>query len=221
PNIPIVKDVPEREPLVEAIVDVELPRGVFVDVTAKDKKTGQPVAGSISYFTFPDKPDPNRPFLSGPYHDSYDNFMPIRNDGTFRVVAAPLKAILALRTDWSKYPIAKDAATLTLPSRISSSNFQAFARIDPKGGDEPVKVDFFLDAGGVVKGRVVGPNGQPLAGVLAAGLRHDWFDDAWPAVSKTGEFTALGLDPKHPRLLCFADWDKKLTGSVVVRGDEK
>jgi len=221
PNIPIVKDVPEREPLVEAIVDVELPRGVFVDVTAKDKKTGQPVAGSISYFTFPDKPDPNRPFLSGPYHDSYDNFMPIRNDGTFRFVAAPLKAILALRTDWSKYPIAKDAATLTLPSRISSSNFQAFARIDPKGGDEPVKVDFFLDAGGVVKGRVVGPNGQPLAGVLAAGLRHDWFDDAWPAVSKTGEFTALGLDPKHPRLLCFADWDKKLTGSVVVRGDEK
>jgi RNA polymerase sigma factor (sigma-70 family) len=222
PYIPLVKSVPEKEPLVEANVDVDLPRGVLVDVTAKDKKSGQPVPGSISYFTFPDKPDPKVPFLPGPYHDSYDNFMPIRNDGTFRFVAAPRKAIIAIRTDWSKYPIANQAPTIQLPSGMSSSNFAAFASISPKLGEEPIKVDFDLDAGGVVKARVVGLDGQPLTGALAAGLRHDWYTDAdWSGLTKSNEFTAMGLDPKHPRLLCFTHWEKRLAGSVVVRGDEK
>jgi protocatechuate 3,4-dioxygenase beta subunit len=220
--IPLVKDVPEKEVLVEATVDADLPRGVFVDVTVKDKKTGQPVHGLLSYFTFPDKPDPKVPFLSGPYHDSYDNFMPMRPDGTFRFVAAPRKAILAFRADWSKYPIAKDAPTIQLPASLSSSNFAAFVEINPKLGEEPAKVDFVLDAGGVVKIRVVGPDGQPLTGALAAGLRHDWYPDAdLSGLTKTNEFTAIGLDTKQPRLICFTHWDKKLAGSIVVRGDEQ
>jgi RNA polymerase sigma factor (sigma-70 family) len=220
PYLPIVTTVPVKDPLVEANVDVDLPRGVWVDVTAKDKATGQPVPGSVSYFILPDKPSPNR--FERPFADSYNDFMSIRNDGTFRFVALPRKAILAFRTEWDKYPIAKEAPTVQLPSALSSSNYAAFATIDPKPGAETVKVDFVLDAGGVVKGRVVGPDREPLEGVLVAGLRHDWYTDAgWPPTKKKGEFTALGLDPKHPRLLCFADWNKKLAGSVVLRGDER
>jgi RNA polymerase sigma factor (sigma-70 family) len=222
PYIPLVVDVPEKEALAEATVDVGLTRGVFVDVTAKDKATGQPVPGSVSYFLFPDKFDPDMPFFPGPFHDSYDNFMAIRNDGAFRFVAVPRKAILAFRTDWNKYPIAREADTMQLPSGMSSSNFQAFANLHPKVGDEPAKIDFVLDTGGVTKVRVVGPDGKLLPGTMAAGLRHDWFSDAdWPGLAKSAEFTALGLDPKHPRLLCFTHAEKKLAGSVVVRGDEK
>lgn len=222
PYIPLVKSVPPKDALVEATVDADLPRGVFVDVTAKDKATGRPVPGSVSYFTFPDKIDPNMPFFSGPFSDSYDNFMAIRNDGTFRFVAVSRKAILAFRADWTKYPIAKEADALQLPSALSASNFMAFAELNPKVGDDPVTVDFVLDTGGVTKIRVVDPDGKPLPGTLAAGLRHDWFTGAdWPGMDKAGEYLALGLDPMHPRLLCFAHWDKKLAGSVVVRGDEK
>jgi hypothetical protein len=136
-------------------------------------------------------------------------------------VAAPRKAIIALQADWSKYPIAKEAPTIRLPSAIPSSNYAAFATINPKLGDEPVKVDFVLDAGGIVKVRVVGPDGRPLSGALAAGLRHDWYTDVGGPLSNTGEFTAIGLDPKHPRQLCFTHRAKKLAGSVIVRGDEK
>ena len=67
---------------------------------------------------------------------------------------------------------------------------------------------------------MVGPNGRPVAGALAAGLRHDWFRDP-PMPLKTDEFTALGLDPARPRLLCFIQHERKLAGSVVVRGDEE
>jgi RNA polymerase sigma factor (sigma-70 family) len=218
PNIPIVKDVPATGPFTEATVDADLIRGVFVDVMAKDKATGQPVPGYVSYFVLPNKPSKN-PFEQ-PFGDAYDHMTAIRNDGTYRFVGVPRKAIVAFRADWNKYPIAKEAATIKIPSSLSTSNFQAFATIEPKADDEPVKVDFVLDTGGVVKGRVVDPEGNTLSGVLPSGLRHDWFFGPESKLT-SAEFTALGLDPKQPRLLCFAHWDKKLAGSVVVRGDEK
>ena len=57
-------------------------------------------------------------------------------------------------------------------------------------------------------------------GALAAGLRHDWFwGPDWPL--QTDEFAALGLDPARPRLLGFVHRDRKLAGSVVVRGNEE
>src|SRR5262249_19862841 len=118
------------------------------------------------------------------------------------------------------YPIARDAATIRLPSLLSPSNYQAFAEISPKPGDGPVKVAFALDARQVVKGKLVGPDGRPVSGALAAGLRHDWFwgPDRPPPPDTS---TARGLDPRRPRLLGFVHPGKKLAGSVVVRGDEE
>ncbi|HEY7312754.1 MAG TPA: sigma-70 family RNA polymerase sigma factor [Gemmataceae bacterium] len=219
PYVPAVKEVPAAKLFAEATVDAALKPGVWVDVTVADKTTGRPVLGSVSYFVLPEKPSPERPFEQ-PFADAYNNFMTIRNDGTFRFAAVPRRAILAYRADWEKYPIAREAATIYFPFGLSSSNFQAFAEINPKLGEGPVKVKFVLDAERVVKGKLLDPEGRPLSGVLAAGLRHDWYRDAHGPL-KTAEFTALGVDPDRPRLLCFVHPDKKLAGSVVVRGDEK
>jgi hypothetical protein len=219
PYVPVVKDVPVAKLFAEATVDVALKRGVWVDVTVADKATGRPAPGSVSYFVLPEKPSPERPF-ERPLADAYNDFMAIRNDGTFRFVAAPRRAILAFRADWEKYPIAREAATIHFPFGLSASNFQAFAEINPKPGDEPVKIKFVLDAGRVVKGKLLDPEGRPLSGALAAGLRHEWYRDA-DGPLKTADFTVLGLEPNRPRLLCFVHADKKLAGSVVVRGDEK
>jgi hypothetical protein len=217
--VPVVKDVPVAKLFAEATVDVALKSGVWVDVTVADKASGRPVSGSVSYFVLPKKPSPERPFEQ-PFADSYNNFMSIRNDGTFRFVAVPRRAILAFRADGEKYPIAREAATIYFPFGLSASNFQAFAEINPKLGDEPVNVKFVLDAGRIVKGKLLDPEGHPLSGVLAAGLRHDWY---WRSSRplETADFTVLGLEPNRPRLLCFVHEDKKLAGSVVVRGEEK
>ncbi len=219
PFLPVVKEVPPTETFAQATVDVTLERGIWVDVKAIDKATSQPVVGYVSYFVLPDKPAQDGLF-NRPYGDAYNDMMANRTDGTFRFVAAPRRAIVAFRADWEKYPIAKEAATIRLPSLISPLNYQAFAEISPKLGAGPVKVDFALSAGQVLKGKLVGPDGQPVVGALATALRDDWF---WQPDSplKTSDFTVLGFDPRRPRLLCFVHWDKKLGGSLVVRGDEK
>ena len=221
PYIPVVKDVPAMKLFTEATVDAALRRGVWVDVTVADKANGRPVPGYVGYFVLPEKPTPRGVFPERPFAMCYDDFMPIRNDGRFRFVAVPRRrAFVALRADWAKYPIAREAATIDFPFGISSSNFQAFAMIEPKPNERPVKVHFLLDAGHIVKGKIVDPEGRPLSGALAAGLRHDWYRDPdWPL--RTADFTVLGLQPDHPRLLCFVHVEKKLAGSVVVRGDEK
>ncbi len=225
PYIPVVKDVPVQvvkdapamKSFAAATVDVTLGRGVWVDVTVADKHTGRPVPGEVSYFVYPEKPSPERPFEQ-PFADEYNRNMPIRNNGTFRFAAVPRRAILAFRADCNKYPIAREAATIHFPFGVSASNFQAFAEINPKLGDAPVKVKFVLDAGRIVKGKLVDPEGRPLfGGALASGLRSDW--DLGPEMVNTADFTVLDL--YRPRLLCFVHEGKKLAGSVVVYGDEK
>src|SRR5262249_3689231 len=155
--------------------------------------TGRPVPGSVSYFVLPEKLLEHG--ASHPvYGEAYDNFTAVRNDGTLHFPAVPGRAILAFRADWDKYPIAREAASIRLPSGLAPSNFQAFATIQPKAGDGPVSVAFTLDAGGVVRGKLIGPDSAPVVGALAAGLRDDWFLTP-DGPLKTDEFTVLGLEP--------------------------
>jgi RNA polymerase sigma factor (sigma-70 family) len=219
PYFPLVKNVPPTRPYAAANLDILAQRGILVDVRTHDKNSGEPVPGCVSYFILPEKPSTGFEFTR-PHADAYNDFMPIRNDGTFRFVALPGRAILAFRASWRKYPIAKEAPAIQLPSALSSSNFQAFLEINPKAGADALRVQFALDAEHIVKGKLTGPDGKPLGGALAAGLRHDWYTDT-EAPLTSDEFTALGLDPAHPRLLCFAQPQRKLAGSVVLRGDEK
>jgi hypothetical protein len=217
PHLPVVKTVPDPGLFRPAMLDVVLKRGVWVDVRATDKATGQPAPGYVSYFVLPESQ--HDPYFPHPeYADGYDDFKAVRNDGTYRFAAAPAKAVLAFRADGNKYPIAPGAATRRLPSGLSPSNFQAFADLDPRPAAGPVSVEFVLDVGKTVTGRLVGPGGEPVAGALACGLRHDWFTDDGP--QRTEQFTAFGLDPRRPRRLAFAHVEKNLAGSVVVRGDE-
>jgi hypothetical protein len=189
-----------------------------VDVTVKDKATGQPVTGNLTYFVLPHKPTKN-PF-ERPFADAYGDFMAVRTDGTLRFAGVARRAIVAFRTDWTKYPVPREAATIQLPGTLAPSNYQAFAEINPRADDKSVKVEFILGAGGTAKGKVMGPDGEPLKGALVAGLRDGWSGDTFGPL-ETAEFTVLGLESGRSRLLCFAHEDKKLAGSTVIRGDEK
>jgi hypothetical protein len=81
-----------------------------------------------------------------------------------------------------------------------------------------VRVEIELDPGSSMSGRIVDPDGKPLAGAKAVGLGGQEFQ---PTTFPTDAFTAYALDHSRPRTMYFVHADRKLVGSVTVRGDEK
>jgi hypothetical protein len=91
--------------------------------------------------------------------------------------------------------------------------------INPKPDDESIICDVALVPGRTLAGRIVGPDGKPLAGARVCGLSDDgrWTMDSLPGA----EFTVKALGPNKPRLLQFVHEGKKLSGFLRLRGDEK
>ncbi|HEY8503245.1 MAG TPA: carboxypeptidase-like regulatory domain-containing protein, partial [Gemmataceae bacterium] len=110
-----------------------------------------------------------------------------------------------------------------VPVPLALDNFHAVVPVSPDANDpKSLTVEIALDPGRSVGGEVVDPDGKPLGGVTVAGLT---------AVKKTSdratdtlagpEFTAVGLEPEHPRTLVFLREEKRLAKAVTLRGDEK
>ncbi|HTU90402.1 MAG TPA: carboxypeptidase-like regulatory domain-containing protein [Gemmataceae bacterium] len=94
-----------------------------------------------------------------------------------------------------------------------------YALVHPKKTDETVKVVISFDPGRTIRGKMVDPDGRPLAGVQAAGVyaagEHD------PTTFRTDAFTVYALDPNRPRTVYFRHAAKNLVAAITLRGDEK
>jgi protocatechuate 3,4-dioxygenase beta subunit len=104
---------------------------------------------------------------------------------------------------------------------LNDWNYNALALLDPgeKDKDKPLVKDVALERAQERKGRVVGPDGQPLTGVRVIGLSPR--PDSDIETLKGDEFTVGGLDRRQPaRRLIFLHQDKKL-GLVTTLAGEK
>jgi hypothetical protein len=97
----------------------------------------------------------------------------------------------------------------TTPYLCHAKNFHALVEIDPKSGEESIACDVTLTPGRTRTGTVLGPDGEPLAGAQADSV----------GVDGSG-FTVEGLKSDERRLIHFVHEDKKLSGYLIVRGDE-
>ena len=87
---------------------------------------------------------------------------------------------------------------------IPTLNFSAIAGIDPAKGVESVECDVTLDPGWTFTGKVLGPDGNPLAGSRGLGLFPlPSTGSAGLEVLKTAEFTVSEFNPRQPRSLWF------------------
>jgi hypothetical protein len=96
---------------------------------------------------------------------------------------------------------------------LSAANAYRFINIPAGAG--PVAVDLELATGVSREGRLTDPDGKPVTGAQCIGLTDTW-DTAMDLDADT--FEATGLDPEHPRLLCFAHEGRRLVGSVTLKG---
>jgi hypothetical protein len=94
----------------------------------------------------------------------------------------------------------------------------AYKLIEPAEGADSLKLDLRLDRGKAVSGKVFDPDGKPATGVVAHGLTPESFRSL---ALTDGSFTAVALEPKHPRGVVFIDTARKLAGAIRLRGDER
>jgi hypothetical protein len=101
-------------------------------------------------------------------------------------------------------------------ARLREAN--AYRLIQPPREADSFTCNFELDPGVAKTGSVLGPDGQPLAGVTALGLNAVRFGSR---TLETASFTIWGVDPDRPRSVIFHHPRRKLAAHVLVRGDDK
>jgi RNA polymerase sigma factor (sigma-70 family) len=225
PYLPSIRDVAETPGLEPVTVDLPLKRGIWVRGRVVDKATNKPVQAGFDYFCFADNPLASELPLLGGIPGGWT-----RKDGTFRTVAVPGRGLIAVRANEDRYRMGVGADRIkarvddgpllaTVPYQLYPGNAHTIVEVSPKPGDEEVTCDVVLDPGHTIKGTVVDPDGNPLAGTRTAGLIPMGY---WVGVPLKGaDFTITGLGPDEVRLLQVVHEEKKLAGWLVVRGNEE
>jgi RNA polymerase sigma factor (sigma-70 family) len=207
-----VADTPGLEPLT---VDFELERGVVVRGRLTDKLTGKPVQGEVHYVELPDNP----------HLKEFEEINSLSGrtvaNGSFSVVAIPGPGLLCVTAEEvNHFAAAEDKGWKT---RGGFDLYHAVVPIDPSEKDEKsTTCDIALEPARVLKGSVVGPDGQPMTAVYAAGrspivsfdlFAHERLD--------SDSFTVGGLKPGRPRMLVFFHREKELGKVLKLQGDER
>ncbi len=219
--------------------NIELVRGIPLRGRVTDKDTGKPIKGAQVEYC-PLYPNPNT------QHGSRDSSAVAGPNGAFSLVVVPgpgLLAVTAVNVPANQYMSAlvtpremkafyknwADPGNNTedflivsargLASRgLIQENYHALVMIEPDAKTDKLTRDVALQPARTLKGTVVGPNGEPLAGVTVFGLSFHSFSDE---TLKSAHFTVGGLNPRRTRKLLFFHQEKGLGCYQEIRGDAK
>jgi protocatechuate 3,4-dioxygenase beta subunit len=207
-------------------LDLKLKRGVWVTGQVVDQATGRPVGARLEYFVYNDNPY-FKAFQTA--QTSYARSSPrfVGKDGSFHLVAFPGKGLLAANTAGNRYVLGAGAAALkhkldgrflaTEPYLAAPESYHIVAEIDPAPNAVSLTKDLVLEAGRSLCVTVVGPDGKALADTRVHGLNEQVRSFTTPG---TSTFTVNGLKPGKGRTLTFINEMKRLSGELVIRGDE-
>jgi RNA polymerase sigma factor (sigma-70 family) len=206
--------------------DIELKRGVIIRGRLIERATGKPVSAFIDYLT----PKEN------PHVGEYPNFgtgvasTVVAGDGRFELAGLPGPGILLGRSLSGGYRLGIDPQAiarlakrewLPIPFPFSQSDgYDVIAEVNPAPGVESITCNLELEPGRVLKGRVVDPDGKPIAGVRARGLRL--VGERERSKLESASFDVIALDvATGPRRIEFFHDARQLAGSVFLHGDER
>jgi RNA polymerase sigma factor (sigma-70 family) len=238
PYFPVFRrDIRDTQGLEPVTADFELEPGLEVSGRLLDA-AGQPVPGQVKYVNLPGNPNlkdylqhafPGHPVIGGVLLGT--GWSRAGDDGRFTAPAMPGPGLLLVRADEERrFALLEPGKEFHAGHNISSQHYtigylHAIVPIRPSAGrPKSLRQDVVLEPGRSLAGRVVGPDGKPVAGALVAGLGElDGFDPiivGEPKVLEGAGFTAHGLNARHPRAVFFFHPGKKLSRLLVVRGDE-
>lgn len=235
PKLPypeIALKAPATTPAFEPVTfDIALTPGIVVRGRVTEKGTGRPVMGYINYYAFADNPHlKDYPgFAEGDAAHAYPD-----EQGRYTLVALPGRGIIGVRDEGGRSrPVAdykqipgfdpKDfepqlEAFRTVPEDASIRNFHVLAIVDFAPGSRGVTRDIETDPGRSVDVEVVGPDGRPVGEIIVKGTSALFATSPEPHPSP--RFTVHALAPGDPRRVVVSHKERKLIGSVFLKGDE-
>ncbi len=207
--------------------DIKLKRGVLVRGRVTDKATGLPATGFVNAYTFAD--NPHLADFPG-YAGSYGSQANLDADGRFEVATPPGRGIIACRSNDRLYRGAEvgsikapfDArmqSFATEPESCHVGDYHALVGVDLDPSAESATVDLQVDPGHTLEVAVVGPDGRPVGGIRASGLRN-LHPSLFAPVQESPTIRVPGLLPGKPRRITVVHDGRKLIGSVYFKGDE-
>jgi RNA polymerase sigma factor (sigma-70 family) len=230
------KQIPDTPGLEPITLDFQLDSGIEITGKLRDKATGKPVTGVVWY-----NAQSGNTYLKDQKIDGngIGGRFETKPDGTFRVLVLPGPGYLCVQADENRYarvaPEGWDGNPINaIPHGVLPQQYHVTIAIDPdekKPDSRSITVD--LEPGTTRNGVVVDQDGKPVEGAIALGLtsipdpgatttpRPQRFGPPPSGRLKGPTFTAVGLNPKDPRLLVFIHHEKKLGKIIEVRGDEK
>jgi RNA polymerase sigma factor (sigma-70 family) len=219
-----LQDTPGLGPLT---CDIELTRGSMVRGRVTDKATGKPIAkarveyhplaGNTYASQLTDVCKPCAEATTGP--DGSYELTVLPGQGVIGVAAprlgAYMPALVAPKElkDFFKAPLIEEQGEVHLTvaggansfGAISQNSYNALVLLEPDEKEEGLVKDVALEPPVERKGRVVGPDDQPLTGVTVCGLTRHGVETLQGA-----EFTLRGINPRANRPLVFYHKDKNL-----------
>ncbi len=216
-------DIPDR-PGVEALtVDFELEKGIVVRGRLTDKATGKPVRGRVSYRPATDNPHlKDYADISKPQVHVTGDLGGVGPDGSFQALAIPGPGALCVRADDVDRYARKAPGEVKLGNLILEY-YHAVVPVDLSESDpKSRRRDVFVEPGRALPGRLVGPDGKPVAGVHVANLSPVRWSFGEVRRLDGADFTVGGLDvlSQGPRVVVFVQPGRKLGKVLKVRGDE-
>jgi hypothetical protein len=240
-------DVPEAPGVAPRDLDVKLHKAVVIEGRLIDKATGKGVRSEV-LFLLMENDDVKRFLVDNPVYSHEQSVRPSGiyahsdAEGRFKLYVPPVPLVILARASdpaarYTSVHVAKgDRKYLKDPKvfvrRLSANEeffnthmlnyplrwMNGYALVHPKDKDEAANVVIRFDPGRTIRGKIVGPDGRPLAGVEAAGIQATNAHE--PTTFRTDSFTVYALDPSRPRTVYFRHAAKNLVGTITLRGDE-
>ncbi|OJW26733.1 MAG: hypothetical protein BGO49_18330 [Planctomycetales bacterium 71-10] len=240
------------DPSRPTVQDFKLRRAIRGHGRVIDKATGRGVRASVTYNGFEHASASSLSFIrhadgvveeiEGPPNAvlwPVGSGVETDDQGYFEIFMVPGPAVLAARVPGGRYRMGAGFETIPWPKRdgkvvtsdddVSSAlrpyDHHVVQGVDPKPGDEEFACDLVLDPGRSVAARVVGPDGEPLAGAWVGGDEMYVTESSPTFTPRTGplptaDFRVERLIPHAPRVVEGTHVEKKLAGGVVVGPDE-
>ncbi len=201
-------------------LDVTLPRGVLIHGTVTEDGTGSPVEGASVQF-FPVKPP-------GDIIHGFEAIVVSKADGSFDVAVPSGKGHLMILGPTLEY-VPQEISGGKLYASGQPGGIRLYAHdiiaYEFKNGESSLKVSATLRPGKTLKGRIVGPAGEPVPDAVILDrqqldpLNLTWLTHHYIS-AHAGRFEVHGFDSEKPSPVYFLDAEHQWGAAVEFSGKQ-